>query len=134
MISYHNIIYTSNTLHNPSLSPRKQNHNNATVQPYGYYDLCNYYYYYYYYHHRQLLTKHVPCNDGAAAHSMPRPTWSSMTREHWKFDRTSTESFCSVGLGSPVGNAVIPHPTTVPFWPTYDSPDVFCSYIYWYEI
>lgn len=68
------------------------------------------------------LTKHVPCNEGAAAHIMPRPTWSSMTRAHWKLDKISTVSFWSTGLGSPAGNDVIPHPMTVPFWPTYELP------------
>lgn len=70
----------------------------------------------------RILTKHVPCSDWAAAHSMPGLTLSSMTREHWKFDNTSTTSFWSVGLGSPMGNDTMPHPRTVPFWPTYEVP------------
>lgn len=67
------------------------------------------------YNNHSKLTKHVPWSEGAAAHNMPIPTSSSMIREHWKLDRISTDSFWSPGLGSPVGNDVIPHPKTVPF-------------------
>lgn len=67
------------------------------------------------------LTKQVPCSTGGAAHIIPGPTLSSMIREQWKLDTTSTWIFCNIELGVPMGYEVIPHPTTVAFLLVYVS-------------